>query len=115
MTESAREIAVRLMPAAVIFGVPDENELERLRGNIERALLAYAEQAKREVREEIANGRLAKKLCEIVDGWGEPRHPKQLGFTAQKAGITCGNIYEFVDAIRAITPPAELSKEKGDG
>jgi len=71
---------------------------------IESAIPAYLENMP-----QVSECRLTKTLCEIVDGWGEPRHDKRLGFTAARGKITCGDVYEFVDAVRA--PPSSSTGE----
>lgn len=56
------ELAARLMPGAVIFGVPDEVELEKLRQEIVKAIATVRDQE----REECA------KLAETVNVLGGP-------------------------------------------
>lgn len=49
--------------------------------------------------EAIAETRLAKKFKAIAAGWGAPRHDPCLGFTTTGSDISCGDVYELVDAI----------------
>lgn len=103
--------ALRELDAIVhALGIEDSNreavtEIEAL---FKRAETAEAELA---AMRKVVEAKLVPKLQAVAAGWGEPRHSPRVGFTGERAGITCGDIYEFLDALAALTP----RKDKDNG
>lgn len=46
--------------------------------------------------------KLVQLFEDLVRGWGEPRWPPETVCLSETLGITCGDIYAFVDAISAL-------------
>jgi hypothetical protein len=99
---AAREIAHQGIPAAVIFGVPDEHELARLRLRLAEAVGEALRAAEDRARQEGRRAGLeeAAKVVEatpttILQFWDRPGGPPGNGYRATTGA-------DFAAAIRAL-------------
>lgn len=117
----AREVAERLMPCAVLFGVPDDRELERLRTQIVSALLSEGRRGEaRGLRRAAEVVALMDIADEALDNESHPQFLRDDDMPDDcELQITAGTVrkinrlFNEIDKLRSLA--SSIEGEAGDG